>query len=72
MKKEIKLEYGKVEYEETQEVKDAVFEAVIGFFKEHEAFNGECIMQSDDPIIYAPELLSEIADNIIEFKVEYE
>ena len=58
-----------VEFEVTQEVKDKVFEAVLGYYKDYQAFCGESIMQSDDPIIYAPDVFSKIADDILKFRV---
>lgn len=39
------------------------------YYLKHEAFVGEVIMQADNPQIEASWYLSEIADNIIEFKV---
>ena len=43
--------------------KDKAIEMLTKYFEEHGV--GECIMQSDNAIIYAPEVLSEIADNIL-------
>lgn len=59
-------------FEDTPELRDAVFEKLIAFYAEHESYSGESIMQSDNPQIYAPVLLSEIADDLIKFKVDYE
>lgn len=59
-----------VEYKDDQEARDAVFEKVLEFFIEHKSFHGEAIMQSDAPQIYAPELLSDIADDIVKFDVK--
>jgi hypothetical protein len=63
------LDYGDytVSYEETDEIKQAVFDAVLAYYKKHEAFSAECILQMDDPIIDAPSALAAIADNIIKF-----
>lgn len=60
-----------VKFDDNREVRDKVFEAVVKFFVEHEVFCGESIMQCDAPQIDGPELLSEIADDIIKFDVEY-
>lgn len=68
MKKIIKIEDGTIEYEDNQDIRDAVFERVMEYFKEFNAYAGEVIHQSDDPIIYAPNVLSDIADEIIKFK----
>jgi predicted HicB family RNase H-like nuclease len=59
-----------VEYKDDAATKNAVFDAVINYFKEQEAFHGEVIMQSDNCIIDAPEVFAKIADNILKFKVE--
>jgi hypothetical protein len=40
----------------------AVFDKVVAFFMEQEAFCGESIMQCDAPQIAAPEFLSDLAD----------
>lgn len=70
---EIKTKYGDiVTYNDTQEIRDAVFERVMKYFIEHEAFFGESIHQSDDPIIDAPNVMSDIADDIIKFKFSSE
>lgn len=60
----------RVTYEATDEMRNEVFRRVLAFYTKHESFHGECIMQSDDPQIYAPELLSEIADEVIKFNIE--
>lgn len=59
------------EYEDGENIKNLVFERVMKFFKENEAFCGEQIMQSDRTLIDAPNVLSDIADDIIKFKVEW-
>ena len=70
---EIKTKYGDiVTYNDTQEIRDAVFERVMKYFIEHEAFFGESIHQSDGPIIDAPNVMSDIADDIIKFKFQSE
>lgn len=60
-----------VDYECSDEVKDAIFERVIQYFIEHEVFHGESIHQMDNPIIDAPNVMSDICDNIIKFDVKY-
>lgn len=61
----------KVTFNSGPETKEAVFNKIIEWFKEYQSFSGECICQSDDPQIYAPQLLGEIADEILKFEVEY-
>jgi hypothetical protein len=72
MKKTIKIEDAVIEYEDTQEVRDAVFERVMEYFNEFGCWRGEIIHQSDDPIIYAPNVMSDIADDIIKFEYIYD
>ena len=61
-----------IRFDDSQEIKDKVFESLIeDYYLKYGSFCGESIMQSDDPIIEAPVVLSEIADKIIKFDVEY-
>lgn len=60
-----------VKFEETPELKESVYDRVLKFFLDHDAYYGEVIMQSDDPQIEAPVLLSDIADGLFKFDVEY-
>jgi len=66
MKMTINTSWGdNISYEDSPEVHKAVFDYLMeNYFKKYDAYLGEVIMQSDDPQIYAPEILSEIADNI--------
>lgn len=56
-------------YRDDEAAKQAVFDRVITYFREHECFHGESIHQSDNPIIDAPNVMSDIADNILKFDV---
>lgn len=58
-------------YKNSNKVKDKVFDSVVAFCKKHEAFSGEDIFQSDDPQIYAPELIAIIAEDVIKFRREW-
>jgi len=70
MIKSIKTEFGECQFEKTPEMCEKVFDYLIeNYYKKYEAFSGEIIMQDDDCQIYAPEVLSKIADNVIEFKL---
>ena len=60
-----------VTYPDDQKTRDMVFDMVIEYYFEYKAFRGESIMQMDNPQIYAPVVLSEIADKI-GFKVKYD
>jgi len=56
----------------TPEKKEAVIQAIEEWINEYRAFSGEHIMQDDDCQIYAPVLLSELVDDIIEPEYEYD
>ncbi len=60
-----------VTFADSAEVKDAVFTRLIEYFKKHEAFSGESICQSDGPTVDAINVLSDIADDIITFDVNW-
>lgn len=60
-----------VTFDNSEEVRQALFNKLLDFFVKHESFSGESICQSDSPQIEAPELLAEIADKIFKFKVEW-
>lgn len=59
------------EYSDDDATKQAVFDRVLAYYKKHEVFHGESIHQMDNPIIDAPDVMSDIAENILRFKVEY-
>jgi hypothetical protein len=65
------IKYGstKYSYEITEEQQRKITERVLEYYadKRHCCF-GEGIHQDDDSIINAPSVLSDICDNIIEFK----
>lgn len=58
-----------VNYEIADEQKDKIVERLIKYYSTH-CYFGEGIHQDDDSIIDAPSVLSDICDNIIEFKSE--
>ena len=60
-----------LKYRDNILVKQLIFEKLLEFFKKHETFNGESICQCDDPQIESIELLSNIADELFQFKVEF-
>lgn len=71
MIRKIEIEDGVVEFDDTPELRDAVFEKVLKFFTDHGAFTGEAIFQSDGPQIDGPDLLSDLADDLFKFNVEW-
>jgi hypothetical protein len=60
-----------ISYSDTPEMHKAVFDAVMKYFNDHQSYHAEVIMQSDNCIIDAPEVMAIIADNVIKFKVDY-
>jgi len=71
MKIVFKDKYGdNVSFEDSPDLHKRVFDFLMeNYFKKYDCFFGEGIMQSDDPQIYAPEVLADIADNLIKFEV---
>ena len=67
-----KFSEGTVTYNDDQITRDAVFDKLLEWFVEQESFSGESIMQSDGPQIDGPVLLSDIADDLFEFQVNYD
>lgn len=61
-----------ISYDDSPEMREAVFQAVLGWFHENEAYSGECIAQSDGCQIALSNLLEYIADKIIKFDVKWE
>lgn len=51
--------------------RDAVFEEVIKFCIKHQSFSGESLIQNESVQIHAPELLSDIVDDILKIAIEY-
>jgi hypothetical protein len=60
----------KISFFDSKEIRDQVFEKVLNWIIEHDAFAGEVIMQSDGCIIDSPALLADIVDDILEIKCE--
>lgn len=48
---------------------DRIMKRLMEYYSEY-AYIGEVIHQSDGPIIHAPDVLSDICDNMIEFRTE--
>lgn len=60
-----------VTYEDTPEMHKKVFDHLIAWFHSHGHYSGESIMQSDTPQITAPEMLSDLADDVINFETKW-
>lgn len=75
MKKQVRIENpdkAMIGYNDDVATRDALFQKVVDWYLYHGAFIGEVIMQSDDTQLTAAELLSEIADDILEFDVSWD
>jgi len=68
MEKIIKSSYSSVSFDETDELKEKVYQRVLKYFIDERRFCGEGIMQSDDPVINAPLVFAEMADDLFRFK----
>ena len=70
MKKEFPIYDGEFiyEYEITPEKKDAIVNRILEYCVANNCVNGETLHQSDDCLIDAPNVLSDIIDDIIEFE----
>lgn len=69
MKNEIETEHLIASYTDNEDVREKIFKRVLDYFKENEIFSGEAIHQDDNAIISAPNVLSDIADDILMFNV---
>jgi hypothetical protein len=61
-----------ISFNDSSEIHEKVFAKLLEWHIKMQAFNGESIMQCDETQLTASELLSDIADDIIQFEVEYE
>jgi len=62
----------KIVIKEDEVKKDQLWEAIERWIRKHDATMGEVIMQSDKCLLSAPELLTEIVDEIIKPEVIWE
>jgi len=60
----------KVIVEITEEKKNAVIDSILKWCEQYNCNCGETLHQSDDCLIEAPSCLSDIIDNILEFRTE--
>ena len=70
MKAKARTENATITYEDTPEIRDKVFQMVLDFFLDYEAFSGESVVQNDEPTINAASVLGDIAD-FLKFKVKW-
>ena len=67
----IVLEDMTVEYSDSPEAKEELFQRMLKWHVNHHALDGECIWQSDMCMESAPEILTDVAENVFKFKVTY-
>lgn len=60
-----------VAYMDDEATKQALFDKVVAFFKEHECFSGESYYQQDAPQIGSQELMGDILDGILKMKATW-
>jgi len=56
----------------TQEKKDAILERILQYCKDENCVDGETLHQSDECILNAPDVLSDIIDNILKFETNWD
>ena len=61
----------KVKVDITDEKKDKIVERILQYCKENNCVDGETLHQSDNCLLDAPNVLSDIIDNIINFETEW-
>ena len=73
MEKFIESKWGdfNLKFDDSHASKYALFAKMLAWYEKMEAFDGESIMQSDEPQIEAGPFLAEIADEVFKFKVTY-
>lgn len=69
--KTIKTDNYVVTIDDSQEVKDAIFERLIKFGLQHDAWTGESIFQSDEPNIDSVSVMCEIFDDIMKSDITW-
>jgi hypothetical protein len=59
----------KIVYQETEDIKQELFDAFIKWCEKYGAYSGEQLSQNDDCQIYAPEFMADTVDDIMQFKI---
>lgn len=74
MEKEFTIYDGnlKVKVNITDEKKDKIIERILQYCKENNCVDGETLHQSDNCLLDAPNVLSDIIDDIMEFETNWE
>jgi len=59
-----------VRYNDTPELRQKVFDMILGWFKDQGLFTGESVMQCDAVFESGPDLLADMADDVFGFDIE--
>lgn len=59
-----------ISYQTSAEINQQVVDKIIAWCKKYNQGCGESLHQSDDGNIYAPDLVSDIIDNVLKFDYE--
>lgn len=60
-----------LEYDDSPEAKERVYQIALKWFKEQEMFNGESLGQSDETYISGPSMMIELAEDGFKFQHTY-
>jgi len=71
IKKDIYDGNATAEYEIPENKKEEITNKILEFCFKHNCFCGETLMQDDDCLIESADLIADIIDDIINFKVEW-
>ena len=58
-----------ISYNHNNDTKEAIFEKLLAWYKEHKCYDGEAITQNDDCQVYAVDILAELADDVFKFEM---
>lgn len=68
MLKIINFDDYEIQFSESDALKEKVYQTVLKWFKTHELFSGEVIVQSDAGAIESPQLLAKLANEVFQFE----
>ena len=60
-----------IHFDISEEKKNKIVDRILEYCIKNECFDGETLHQSDNCLIDAPSVLSNIIDDIIDFKIEW-
>lgn len=66
--REINIYDDKVLINDSQDEKELIFERIVKYMEDNNCFSGESLHQDDECLISAPDVLSDIIDDILKPK----